>query len=74
MAMKTFLQWGETNHPELNDLWENTKRTVFSANYPPQAGSGQYPGGYFTPIKATAALDYENMKKKNIVTPPDTAA
>ena len=71
--MKSFLQWAEENKVELpvfkdaeeNDnqpaLQEKTKRTGLSANYPKAYVSAQYPDLYWTPIKATAALDLKNM-------------
>ena len=71
--MKNFLQWVESNGLELPVIdtadkkpatSENTKRTGLSGNYPPQYVAGQYPDGYFPPIKATAALDLKNMKKR----------
>jgi hypothetical protein len=46
------------------DTTENRARTGWSANYPPAYFSGQYPNKYVNPIKATADLDAENMKKK----------
>jgi hypothetical protein len=42
---------------------EDTKRTGYSANYPDAYVRGQYPHKYFNPIKATADLDKQNMKK-----------
>jgi hypothetical protein len=53
---------------------ENNKRTGYSGNYPPAYIAGQYPDQYFNPIKATAPVDRENMKKRRVVAPPDTAA
>ena len=42
---------------------EKTKRTGLSANYPAAYVADQYPHKYFNPIKATADLDIQNMKK-----------
>lgn len=42
---------------------EKTKRTGLSGNYPPAYVADQYPHKYFNPIKATADLDIQNMKK-----------
>ena len=72
--MKNFLQWVEANGLELPAVEENTKRTGFSANYPPQYVAGQYPDGYFPPIKATAPLDAQIMNRKDVKTPSNTAA
>lgn len=74
--MKTFKQWAEDNQielpvitdtPEKTDktVDEKTKRTGWSANYPPQYMSGQYPHKYVNPIKATTDLDAQNMGRKN---------
>jgi hypothetical protein len=43
---------------------EKNIRTSYSANYPPQMGSGLYPDAYFAPRKATAFLDKQIMGKK----------
>ena len=70
--MMSFLQWAEENKVELPvfkdsedgeaaNIQEKTKRTGLSANYPPAYVSAQYPNLYWTPIKATAALDLKNM-------------
>lgn len=70
--MKSFIEWAKENKLELPIIdqvsepatSENTKRTGYSANYPAQYVSGQYPHHYFNPIKATADLDAQIMKKK----------
>lgn len=73
--MKSFLNWIKeenldlpaiTDAPEAKKtVEEKTKRTGLSANYPPAYVSDQYPHKYFNPIKATADLDIQNMKKKS---------
>jgi hypothetical protein len=68
--MKTFTQWAEEHKIELPPISEQGLRTGYSANYPPQYASGQYPHHYFNPIKATADLEKQWMDKKEIVTPP----
>ena len=70
--MKTFLKWAEEKKldlpvfvdetPEKVDT-ENTKRTGYSLNYPPSYVRGQYPAKYFFPIKASAAVDTQNIEK-----------
>jgi hypothetical protein len=70
--MKTFYQWAEENKIELPVLTtdskdatsENRVRTGYSANYPPAYVSAQYPHKYFNPVKSTADLDAEQMKKE----------
>lgn len=42
---------------------ENRARTGYSANYPDAYVSGQYPHLWFVPVKATANLDKQIMKK-----------
>jgi len=71
--MKNFFQWAEEVKFDLNSLvsaenpaptTENTKRAGVKAIYPDAYVRAQYPGVYFTPISATAALDLQNAKKK----------
>lgn len=50
----------EDGQPTLD---EKRTRTGYSANYPPAYVSAQYPQKYFNPVKATADLDAQNMKK-----------
>ena len=42
---------------------ENRARTGYSANYPSAYVAAQYPHQWFVPVKATADLDKQNMKK-----------
>lgn len=42
---------------------EKRMRTGYSANYPPAYVADQYPHHAFNPVKATADLDKQNMKK-----------
>lgn len=72
--MKNFLQWAEENQLDLSIVTdtepakkttkENTKRTGMTANYPDVYSRGQYPKGYMTPIKATAALDLDQKPNR----------
>jgi hypothetical protein len=72
--MRTFTKWAEETNKDLDTILdverpskttkENSKRTGYSANYPPAYASGQYPHKYFNPTKATADLDKEIMDKK----------
>ena len=80
--MHTFLDWIKENKLDLPLVDASEKkpvvsekrvRTGYSANYPDAYVAGQYPHKYFNPAKATADLDRQNMDKKDIVTPPDTA-
>lgn len=76
--MKSFLDWIKEENLELpqaqdvvdapakeKTVEEKTKRTGLSANYPDSYVAAQYPHKYFNPIKATADLDIQNMKKKD---------
>lgn len=81
--MLTFLSWIKEQKLELPTtevksekkpvVSEKRVRTGYSANYPDAYVASQYPHHYFNPTKATADLDRQNMDKKNIVTPPDSA-
>jgi hypothetical protein len=73
--MKSFLNWVKEEKLELpvidapeaeKTVEEKTKRTGLSANYPPAYVSSQYPHKYFNPSKATADLDIQNIKKKDV--------
>jgi hypothetical protein len=76
--MKTFLKWVEETDRGLigwasdNKLnVENILRTGVRFGYPDAYVRAQYPGGYFPPATATAALDLDNAKKFKSVAAPE---
>lgn len=80
--MHTFLDWMKENNLELpltdapekkSPVSEKRVRTGYSANYPDAYVAGQYPHKYFNPAKATADLDKQNMDKKDVHAPSDSA-
>lgn len=73
--MKNFIQWAEDTKLDLDFLLdsgeskgtieERAKRTGLDPLYPKGYIASQYPDNYWPPIKPTAPLDLQGIKKAN---------